>query len=98
MQPVRRLMRELEAAPAGFTADDPAASSAAAYRSARGAGAGGRAAASAMQARTAQREPVQVTVGHVTAADIEAALAVTRPSAQQYQKQYAQWNERFGSH
>ena len=83
MAPVRRLMRELEAVDAGC-----------------GGGTGGArgAAESALRARQAHQQPVEIKVGPIEAADIEGALLVTRPSAQRYHKQYTEWNERYGSH
>ena len=58
----------------------------------------GTAAESTLRARQAHRQPVEIKVGPIEAADIEGALKVTRPSAQRYHKQYVEWNERYGSH
>ncbi|KAI8465723.1 MAG: P-loop containing nucleoside triphosphate hydrolase protein [Monoraphidium minutum] len=83
MRPLRRLMALLEPAACGGDGGGGTAAAAAAAAGPPGGGAAGAAAAARL-------------LGPVTAADVAAALAATKPTAGLYAAEYTAFSERFG--
>lgn len=90
MRPLRRLLAGLE--PAVYAAS-PACTGAAVIQPAAQPAA---AAAAAGQADQAAADAAAGVLGPVTAEDLAAALSVTKPSAQGFEQQYADFSSRFG--
>ena len=104
MAPVRRLMRRLEKVSVDGDDDvddglgELGGSGAGRAEGSGGCGAGVYGDRARAAAAAAAAAAVPIVVDAVTAADVAAALQVTRPSAIKYAKQYAEWNEAYGSH